>query len=214
MDLLKIRFSGHAPNTLFDDLLVLAKIFIYFVLIILFFQGAYMAHGGDNGDARRSRPQTPEEYRIKAAFLFNFIKFIDWPPEVLIDKNQPFSVCVLGENPFGDFISDLEAQSTHGKKLRIEFLQSYERPNDIRQFHILFISASMEEQTAAILNDLDGYPALTVGDHATFALNGGIINFLIHNKKVRFEINLAAAKRTRLKISSKLLRLAQNIFEN
>jgi hypothetical protein len=148
----------------------------------------------------------PSEYRIKAAFIFNFAKFVEWPVEALPADNSPFVIGILGENPFG---SDLE-QTVAGKKIN-------DHPITIRPFltagqatncHILFISSSEQKRFTEIIQGLRGSAVLTVAETDGFVAAGGMVNFLQEANKIRFQINDGAANAARLKISSKLLSLA------
>ena len=146
------------------------------------------------------------EYQLKAAFLYNFAKFIDWPPEAFADGKAPFVFGILGDNPFGN---DLE-RTVAGKTIN-------DHPVSVQIFHtaaeaghcqILFISNSEKKHFSEILQSLHGNPVLTVGETDEFMQAGGMINFLLQDGKIRFQINDDAAKAARLKISSKLLSLA------
>jgi hypothetical protein len=149
---------------------------------------------------------SPSEYQIKAAFLFNFVKFIDWPPEAFADEKGPFIIGILGDNPFGN---DLE-RTVAGKIIN-------DRPITVQVFHtseeathcqILFISSSEKKHFPEIIKSFDGAAILTVSDTDRFIEAGGMVNFVKEASKIRFQINSGAAKAARLKISSKLLSLA------
>ena len=150
------------------------------------------------------------EYMIKAAFLYNFAKFIEWPSNTFEDSKSPVRLCVLGKNPFGIALESIEGKPIHGRKLIIERLNN---TKEIKICHILFISESEKKQLDFILENIKDLNILTIGDTKNFARLGGIINFTMVKKKIRFEINLDAANRAGLKISSKLLKLADIIKE-
>jgi len=150
----------------------------------------------------------PSEYQIKAAFLFNFAKFVQWPPEAFATTNSPLIIGVLGENVFGD---NLEKTINH-KVIN-------ERPLQFKEFHsvaeatnchILFISTSEKAKFSKIIQGLQGTSVLTVSETGEFIDAGGMINFVLEANKIRFEINDEAAKKAGLKISSKLLSLARH----
>jgi hypothetical protein len=156
-----------------------------------------------SGHAQTPRPS---EYQLKAAFLYNFAEFIDWPAEAFADGNAPFVFGILGDNPFGN---ELE-QTVAGKKIN-------DRPISVQVFHsaaeaarcqILFISNSEKRHFSEIIQSLHGNAVLTVSDTDLFIESGGMVNFVQAASKIRFQINDAAAKAARLKISSKLLSLA------
>jgi hypothetical protein len=150
----------------------------------------------------------PAEYQLKAAFMFNFAKFITWPPEAFAETNSPFRFGVLGQNPFGDDLDRLvRNKSLGGHPLTVE------RPGSVaeaRKCHVLFISTSEENHLRQILDDLRGSTVLTVGETSRFVESGGIIGFVIESQKIHFEINSQEASRAGLKVSSKLLSLAMH----
>ena len=157
------------------------------------------------GDGRAQESQ-PTEYQIKAAFLFNFAKFVEWPPEAFADANSPLVIGVLGENPFGD---DLE-RTIRGKTInnRPLVIKEFRSPAEATNCHILFISTSEKQRLPEILKSLHGTSVLTVGETDRFTETGGMINFVTEGNKIRFQINVEAAKSAGLKVSSKLLSLA------
>lgn len=151
--------------------------------------------------------QAAGEYELKAAFLYNFTKFVEWPPAAFSDGS--FRVCVLGDDPFGKSLKDLTGQEAAGRRLQVlAFQDAIARPEDC---HILFVSRSERGRLPAILSEVRKSPVLTVADTDGFLSDGGIINFLLEGTKIRFEINQEAADRAGIKISSKLLRLAKNV---
>jgi hypothetical protein len=156
--------------------------------------------------AGSAQESPPSEYRLKAAFLFNFAKFVEWPASAFADSTSPFVIGVLGENPFG---SDLE-QTVRGKVIneRLLSIKLFRSPTEATNCHILFISTSEKKQFSDIFNTLKGVPVLTVGETDQFIDSGGMINFVMEDKKIRFQINNETAKREKLQISSKLLSLA------
>jgi hypothetical protein len=148
-----------------------------------------------------------KEYQIKAAFLFNFAQFVEWPPEAFPEKATPLVVGVLGDDPFKGFLEELLRDEKAGNRpLRIEH---HRRVEEIKQCHILFISNSESNRLAQILARLKDRSILTVGEADGFATSGGMIRFIEEGGKIRFRINNEAARAVRLTISSKLLRLAE-----
>ncbi|MGH8058533.1 MAG: YfiR family protein [Candidatus Entotheonellia bacterium] len=151
----------------------------------------------------------PSEYQIKAAFLYNFAKFVEWPSRALPESSASITLCVLGEDPFGaDLDRTIEGKTINGRApvtRRLKTLQGV----DVCQ--ILFISASERRRMGQILEALKDKSLLTIGETEPFARLGGVINFTMEQDKVRFEINVDAAERKGLKISSKLLKLAKVI---
>jgi hypothetical protein len=147
------------------------------------------------------------EYQIKAAFLYNFTKFVEWPPEASPGVNDPLAICIVGENPFGDSLNALiQGKTINGHKLVVRQL---EPAQDLKGCQVAFISPSERRHIHSILDGLKGAGVLTVGDTEGFAALGGVINFTMEDNKVHFDVNVDAAERARLKISSKLLSLAR-----
>lgn len=159
-----------------------------------------------------------KEQQIKAAFIYNFIKFVDWPKEKMADSNEPITIGIIGKDPFGKAFEPIKKKQVKGKKVVIkrfkgfeELKQSSEQIEAIRKCHLLFICSS-KKNLKEVINSVKDHSVLTVADIKGFLESGGIINFLIEDKKVRFEINNTAAKQAKLKIRSKLLRLAKRVI--
>jgi len=147
------------------------------------------------------------EYQVKAAYLFNFLKFVEYPGESFADPLAPIVIGVVGEDPFGNALPQVVIGKTvQGRDLVIRV---YRAGEDLRGAHILFISASERKRLPMILSGLRGSSVLTVGDTAGFLEAGGMIQFLNENGRVRFAIDVDATSRARLKLSSKLLSLAK-----
>jgi hypothetical protein len=175
-----------------------------------------------------------QEYRLKAAFLYNFVLFLDGarfdPPDdnaKADDANPPILIGILGKDPFGDAFEPLKDKEVRNCRVAIRRFQGLDAFADaegrlparhpqfeqIRGCHVVFICRSEQEHLTAVLGPLRGQSLLTVADTPGFLEAGGIVNFLIEDKKVRFEINTAAARRARLQIRSQLLRLAKRIVK-
>jgi hypothetical protein len=159
-----------------------------------------------------ARPQDGlPEYKVKAAYLFNFLKFVEYPPESFADSLAPIVIGVVGEDPFGSALPQIVIGKTvQGRDLVIHV---YRAGEDLRGAHILFIGASERKRLPAILSSLRGSSVLTVSDAAGFLDAGGMIQFVNEEERVRFAINADAAARVKLKISSKLLSLARPVTE-
>ena len=167
------------------------------------------------------------EYQIKAAFLYNFVRFVDWPEDKLGDANEPIRIGIIGKNPFGNAFEPIKDKKLKGRKVIIETFKGFGKikreKNDktpkhteiekIRKCHMLFICNSEKEYLADIIELVHRHGILTVGQVPGFLEAGGIINFLEEKKKIRFEINLKAARKSKLKIRAKLLRLATRIVK-
>jgi hypothetical protein len=155
-----------------------------------------------------AQAQTSDEYQVKAAFLYNFAKFVDWPAEAFSGSGAQLVIGVVGDDPFGGALDQaINGKSIGGHSLTIRRLKWGQ---DLRSCHILFISSSERKRLPQIIQSVRGASVLTVGDVDGFNQQGGIINFVLESSKVRFEINARASDQVRLRISSKLLALAKN----
>jgi uncharacterized protein DUF4154 len=155
--------------------------------------------------------QSPTEYEVKAVFLYNFAKFVEWPPDPPADVSDPFVIGIVGRDPFGDALEQtLRRKTLNGRPLAIKRFKDRQAARGCR---VLFISASERKHLNALLTSLHGDPVLTVGDNESFAKAGGVIAFTLEDNRVRFEINVDAAQRAGLRISSKLLSLAKIVRE-
>lgn len=156
-----------------------------------------------------SRAQSSKENAIKAAFLYNFIKYVEWPSAGWPSKQ--ITLCVVGDNPFGEALQQvLHGKFVHGRKLVVRESPSI---NDVDSCQILFISPSERQRLGSILNKVRNSSVLTVSEMRDFADLGGMINFVAERNKVRFEINNRAAGQRGLTISSQLLKLAKRVTQ-
>lgn len=160
-----------------------------------------------------SRPELPaqtglfKEYQIKAIFLFNFAQFVDWPSDVFSETQSPLIIGVLGDAPFDTYLDEtVRDEKVNGHPLVV---QRYRHVEDIKACQILFISQSETKRLEQILEELKGRSILMVGETEGFAKGGGMIQFVNEQNKIRFKINVEAAKAANLTISSKLLRAAE-----
>lgn len=147
--------------------------------------------------------QKPSEYEVKAAFIYNLAKFVEWPGKSL-DNISTLTLYIIGDDPFGTDMDAIKDKLIKGKRVVIKQIDS---PDALKNAGILFISSSEKEQLRDILKGISGLPILTVGDTKSFAQRGVMVNFYLENSKIRFEINLEAANLAGLKISSNLLRM-------
>ena len=146
------------------------------------------------------------EYELKAAFLFNFTRFVSWhePPS----DNPPLVVCVIGDNPFGDLLDPLIGKRSQGRDLELNYVRD---PSGISACNVLFISASESRNLSALLALAQEYQVLTVSDIAGFVQAGGVIGYVQRGNVIRFEVNLAAAAANGLSVNSRLLELAARV---
>jgi hypothetical protein len=148
----------------------------------------------------------PSEYQLKAAFLFNFAKFVEWPAGAFSEAKSPMIIGVLGDNPFGaELERTIRDKTVNGRPLQIK---EYRSLSEARACHILFVSNSEKKRLAEVFEGLRGTSVLTVGETEDFIESGGMISFVRESNKIRFQINDRAARTAGLKISSKLLNLA------
>ena len=167
----------------------------------------FAALGFALGPAARAYAQRPQagEYEVKAAFLYNFTKFVRWPPEVFGGHPNVITVGVLGDNPLGGALRSLEGKVVKGRKL---IVLPFKTVQEVEPCHVLFIRVSEKNRLSQALKAVGDSSVLTVGEMKGFTEQGGIINFHVKTSRVGFEINVKAAEQARLKISSKLLKLA------
>jgi hypothetical protein len=158
------------------------------------------------GSIEAAQEAQPTEYQLKAAFLFNFAMFVEWPQQAFIERTSPLVIGVLGENPFHD---DL-AKTLQNKKIDEHpiVVKEIRLPAEATNCHLLFISASEKKRLPEILQSVKGTSVLTVSEMERFTEDGGMINFVLIGTKVRFQINKETAAAAGLRISSKLMNLA------
>lgn len=151
--------------------------------------------------------QSPTEYQVKAAFLFNFLKFVEWPDDPGADPHGKWVIGFIGESPIGDELTRLaEGKNVLGRELQVKKFQA---ADNLRACNILFIGTMEKKHLATILEELRGSSVLTVADMDNFIGSGGMIQFVVEDARVRVAIDAGAAGRARLKVSSKLLSLAR-----
>ena len=155
----------------------------------------------------RAQDTEVSESKLKALYIFNFPKFIEWPTESLPDDKSPFIIGVIGENPIAN---DLESV-VQGKTVNrhpIEIRKGIRSAADATNCHILFISAKEKDRVPELIKQLNNASVLTVGENERFVEDGGMIKLFMEANKVRFQIKDETAKKAKIKISSKLLILA------
>lgn len=150
------------------------------------------------------------EYQIKAAFLHKFANFVDWPDEAFANDKSSFTICILGTDPFGAALDSISGKTVKEKKVVIKRLRTVQ---ELEPCAILFVSSSERSRLSEVLQAVQGQHVLTVGEMDRFAQSGGAIRFKLVNNKVRFDINVDAAQRAGLKISSKLLSVSDVVRE-
>jgi hypothetical protein len=151
--------------------------------------------------------QTIDEYQVKAAFLYNFAKFVEWPALTFKTDKDPVRICVLGQDPFGSALGDaVGGKTVLGRSFALSDISSADEVTDCQ---ILFISSSERKHLRSIFAELRTTGILTVGETEGFAAEGGIVNFKLSGGRVHLEINIEAAGQAKLRINSSVLSLAQ-----
>jgi YfiR/HmsC-like len=150
------------------------------------------------------------EYQVKAAFLFHFAQFVDWPSEAFKDAGAPLTYCMAGGDPFrGALDASLNEKVIDGRPVRV---LHFREAQEIQGCQVLFIGIADKKFISATLANLKGRPVLTVGESEHFVQEEGMIGFVLEDNKVRFEINLTATEHAKLKISARLLSLAKTVI--
>lgn len=142
---------------------------------------------------------------VKVAFLFNFARFTDWPARAFQAPMTPLRFCVLGEDPFGAPFDAIANKEVRGRPVTVDRVAA---AGDAARCHVLYVSGSENRRLAEILESVRGRPVLTVAEMADFAKSGGIINLKTVDNRIRFEVNLTAARQAGLRFSSRFLNLA------
>jgi hypothetical protein len=146
------------------------------------------------------------EYQIKAVFLYNFSQFVEWPEKAFTHADAPLIIGVLGENPFANYLEEtVKGEKVNGHPLEVKHFQTI---GQVSECHILFIHMNEKDEVKKVLAVLGERNILTVSELANFAKQGGIVRFFTEDNRTRIRINLDAAKKAELTISSKLLKVA------
>jgi hypothetical protein len=162
--------------------------------------------------ADAAEPAVTKEQQVRAAFLYNFTKFVEWPEEKFADTNAPIVIGVLGRNPFGSALTDtVRDRKVNGRVIQVRQIANV---SEVRGLHVLFLSGGETARFDGLENALREASVLGVGESETFLQRGGTIRFVLEEDKVRFEIDMRSAERAKLKISSQLQRLARTVNRN
>jgi len=152
------------------------------------------------------------EYLIKAGFIFNFAKFVEWPPTTFAQADSPIVIGILGTDPFGTIIDHIvQDKKIGGRGFVVKRLKWGAEAKDLRECKILFVGASERAHIDELVQIVKFLPILTVGETPGFAEHGGVVRFVLEDNRVRFEVNVDAARQGGLTISSRLLTLARII---
>jgi len=156
--------------------------------------------------ATHAQSTKPTDYEVKAAYLYNFGRFVEWPAKLTTTQTGAFSICVLGEDPFGPALDvTLAGEKIGNQKVVARRISS---PHESVDCQILFISASEASRLNKIMDSLDKTATLTVSDIPQFSQHRGMIQLVLEGSRVRFEVNLTATQRAGLTLSSELLKVA------
>jgi len=145
-----------------------------------------------------------DEYAVKAAYLYNFAKFIEWPPGTFASADALLWICIVGDNPFGGALATLYGKTVEKHPVAVRSIPT----EGVEQCHIVFISRVEAGHFKTLLAKLRRLPILTVSDISDFARAGGMIGLIEADQRIRFDINLTATRQAGLKLSSQLLKLA------
>ncbi|HXW05374.1 MAG TPA: YfiR family protein [Vicinamibacterales bacterium] len=158
------------------------------------------------GPERQAPGQASPEYMIKAAYLLNFARLIEWPPQAFAAAEAPITVGVVGADPFGQALElTFQGKTVNRRPIAVQRLQWSQ---DLRRCHILFVSQTDSGRLGELSNRVAGLPVLVVSEATQAAARGATINFRIEDDRVRFDVNVDAAKRAQLTVSSQILRVA------
>ncbi|HKQ88699.1 MAG TPA: YfiR family protein [Candidatus Acidoferrales bacterium] len=161
--------------------------------------------------AQNSDSSDSSEYLIKAGFTYNFAKLMEWPAGSFAQSDSPIVIGVLGTDPFNGTLDQvLKGKQANGRAFEVKHLKW---GADLRGCNILFVSDSETGHLDELFHSIKGLPILTIGETPGFAQRGGIINFVVEDNRVRFEIDVDAAKQANINISSRLLSLANIVHE-
>lgn len=149
------------------------------------------------------------EYQVKAAFIYNFTRYVEWPPEAMNSKDNAFTVCIIGQDPFGAAFSSVEGRAVGGRPLRV---RREVRLEDSVHCQVAFIADSEERRLQPMLKVLSSAPVLTISDIEGFAEAGGAIGLFVAENRLQFDANFATLQRANLKASSQALRLARAVY--
>ena len=192
-----------AKNSMFRRL----QILIVALSISLSWAPGAFAQSPDSSDS--------SEYLIKAGFIFNFAKFVEWPSNAFAQPDSPIVIGILGTDPFGTIIDKIVQDKKVGTRgFVVKRLKWGADLKELRECKILFIGASERAHMDELVQMLRGLPILTVGETPGFAERGGVIRFVLEDDRVRVEVNVLAARQADLTISSRLLTLARIIQQS
>jgi hypothetical protein len=167
-----------------------------------------------------------KEYEVKAAFMYNFLKFVNWPKEKMDQDANTIIIGIVGDDPFGSAADIFNGKTIEDRQVVVKRFEGAhqlkdmsendknKRAEQLRKCHLLFVCASEQKSFQDIINIVSTYGVLTVGDSENFIESGGIVNFFLEDNKIRFDINLDSAEKSGLEMRSQLLRLARKVVKD
>ncbi len=158
-----------------------------------------------------AQDRKPTEYQVKAAYLYNFAKFAEWPAGTFSDPTDPVIFGVLGDDPFGNDIDVMTSRTINGRKIEV---RRYHSSAEIQKCHILFISSSEHGHLGEVLKRLSHSGVLLISDMESFASRGGMIGFILTGKTIGFEVNVDAVARAGVTLHSRVLNMAVIVHED
>jgi hypothetical protein len=196
----RFRRAPQRPETWHRD--ALTPLFVVVIAVGTLFSASGLP-------AQKSKPQ---EYEVKATYLYNFARFVEWPATAAAAKSDSFAICVLGQDPFGPAVDAIVAGEIIDAKPVL--VKRFLKAQDAVICRVLYISSSEENRLKEVLAALDKSGVLTVSDIPEFSQRGGMIQFVQESNKIRFEVNLASAVAAGLTLSSELLKVAVTVRSN
>ena len=151
---------------------------------------------------------SPSEYQVKAAFIYNFAKYAEWPSEVMGSRDKPFTLCIVGRDPSDSAFSSVEGRQVGGRPLKI---RRDVRMEDIAGCHIAFISESEEHRLQSVLKSMASAPILTISDIDGFVEAGGAVGMFVADDRLKFDANFTALQRANIKVNSQVLWMARTV---
>jgi hypothetical protein len=148
------------------------------------------------------------EHQVKAAFIYNFLNFVEWPQAM--ENESSISVCVLGQGPIDKYLTAIDGDHIRGKTIKINRIKN---SHEAEKCYTVFLNVSEQNKTKELISHIKNYPVLSISDADDFTESGGIIKFIEEGSRIKFKINLKAAQKAGLKISSRLLRIAYIVGE-
>ncbi|HEY6191504.1 MAG TPA: YfiR family protein [Bacteroidota bacterium] len=154
-----------------------------------------------------AQQEAGKESKFKAAYLYNFLQFIEWPESSFTNRSSPVTIGILNQEPLANILEQIvQGERVHGREIVV---RKFRDTKSIRECQVLFVPRSERNEIPSILVSTEGSSVLTVGEVDGFAEEGGAINFFVQENKLKFEINQDALKNANLRASSRLLRLAR-----